>query len=165
MVPISDGGDAGGLAPVCACGEKAAGLPRRRPTYLVVDDEPLIRWSLVRVLEARGLEARSVASAELALALLQEWPVDYLISDIHLPGMDGLELVHRCQRLRRRPGIILVIGSVAPPLPSDLDRLGVLGVIEKPFILDSLAPILDSVLQQPGRAGAGNAGGGGRASP
>lgn len=123
-------------------------------TCLVVDDEPLICWSLVRFLEARGLEARSVGSAELALALLQERPVDLLISDIRLPGMNGLELVNRCQGLPRRPGIILVTGSKAPPLPAGLDRLGVLGVIEKPFILDSLAQLLAGVLRPSGNAGA-----------
>lgn len=40
-------------------------------TCLVVDDEPLIRWSLARFLEARGFRARSVGSEGLALALLR----------------------------------------------------------------------------------------------
>jgi DNA-binding NtrC family response regulator len=124
------------------------------PRCLVVDDETLICWSLVRFLEARGLEARSVATAELALALLREWPVDYLISDIRLPGMDGLELVNRCQTLRHRPGIILITGSGTPSFAANLPHLGVLGVIEKPFIFDSIARLLSGVLQQPGNAGA-----------
>ena len=118
--------------------------PVHSATCLVVDDEPLIRWSLVRFLEARGLEARSVASGELALALLREWPVDLLITDVRLPGMDGLELAKRCQDLRAHQLVILVTGSGSPPLPPDLNPLGVLGVIEKPFILDSLAHLLAS---------------------
>lgn len=121
--------------------------PPRNPRCLVVDDEPLIRWSVVRFLEARGLEARSVGSGELAVALLQEWPVDFLLTDVHLPGMDGLELINRCQGLRPRPGIILVTGSGIPPLPPDLDRLGILGVVEKPRVLDSLAPLLAGILR------------------
>jgi CheY-like chemotaxis protein len=68
--------------------------------------------------------------------------------------MNGLELVNRCQSLRRRPSIILVTGSNAPSLPTDLDRLGVLGVIEKPSSLESLARLLTGILQHPGRAGA-----------
>ena len=113
-------------------------------TCLVVDDEPLICWSLVRFLEARGFRARSVGSGELALALLREWPVDLLITDVRLPGMDGLELARRCQDVRAHQLVILVTGSAFPRLPTDLDRLGVLGVIEKPFILDALAHLLAS---------------------
>lgn len=128
--------------------------PGRHQRCLVVDDDPLLRWSLVRFLEARGLEARSVESGKLALALLQEWPVDFLITDACLSGMDELELVKRCQGLRRRPGIILLTEGEAPPPPRDLDEFGVLGVIEKPLILDSLARLLAGIQKKAGSAAA-----------
>lgn len=121
---------------------------------LVVDEDFLVRWSVVRFLETRCREARSAGSGELALALLREWPVDFLITDVRLPGMDGLELASRCRGLRHRPGIILTRESKTPPLPIDLGPLGILGVIEKPFILESLARLLTDILQHPGRAGA-----------
>ena len=119
---------------------------------LVVDEDPLVRWSLVRFLEAHCREARSVASGELALALLPEWPVDILITATCLSGMDGLELVSRCQGLRRRPGIILLSGGEAPPPSGGLGHLGVLAVIEKPLIHDALARLLSGNLKQSGAA-------------
>jgi CheY-like chemotaxis protein len=76
--------------------------------------------------------------------------VDLLITDVRLPGIDGLELASRCQVLRRRPGIIFVTGSQTPSLPDDLDRLNILGVIEKPLVLNSLAPLLATILRQQG---------------
>lgn len=128
--------------------------PQRQPRCLVVDDDALLRWSLVRFLEAQGLEARSVESGKLALALLQEWPVDVLITAAHLSGMDELELVKGCQGFHPRPGIILLTGGEAPSLPKDLDHLGVLGVIEKPLILESLARLLAGILKKTGSAAA-----------
>lgn len=119
---------------------------------LVVDEDPLVRWSLVRFLEAHCREARSVASGKLALALLPEWPVDILITATCLSGMDGLELVSRCQGLCRRPGIILLSGGEAPPPSGDLGQLGVLGVIEKPLIHDALAQLLSGILKKSGAA-------------
>ncbi|MEK7205313.1 MAG: response regulator [candidate division NC10 bacterium] len=119
-----------------------------------MDDDPLLRWSLVRFLEARGLEARSVESGKLALALLQEWPVDILITATRLSGMEGLELISRCQGFPCRPAIILLSEGEAPPSPRDLGRLGVLGVIEKPLILDSLARLLAGILKKTGSAAA-----------
>lgn len=128
--------------------------PERHLRCLVVDDDPLVRWSLVRFLEARGLEARSVGSGDLALALLQEWPVDLLIITAHLSGVDELELVKGSQGLRPRPGIILLTEGKAPPLPRNLDDLGVLGVLEKPLILDSLARLLAGIPKKAGSAAA-----------
>ncbi len=122
--------------------------PERQPRCLVVDDDPLVRWSIVRFLEARGLEACSVESGELAMALLQEWPVDILITATRLSGMEGLELISRCQGFPCRPAIILLSEGEAPPSPRDLGRLGVLGVIEKPLILDSLARLLAGILKR-----------------
>lgn len=126
--------------------------PEEQQRCLVVDADPLLRWSLVRFLEARGLEARSAESGELALAILQEWPVDLLIADTCLPGMDGLALVHRCQGLRDRPRIMLLSGSEGEPLPDDLSRLGVISVIEKPLIIEALTRVLADVLQPRGGA-------------
>ena len=128
--------------------------PERHLRCLVVEDDPLLRWSLVRFLEARGLEARSVGSGELALALLQEWPVDLLIIAAHLSGMDELEFVKGWQGLRPRPGIILLTEGKASSLPRELADLGVLGVLEKPLILDSLARLLAGISKKAGSAAA-----------
>jgi len=119
---------------------------------LVVDEDSLTRGALVHFLEMRCRDARSVGTGELALALLQEWPVDLLITDIRLPGMDGLELATRCQNLRHRPGIILMIAKEAPPLGPRVKPLGVIGVIEKPLNLDSLATLMTGVQPHRGRA-------------
>ncbi len=122
--------------------------PERCPRCLVVDDDPLVRWTVVRFLQTRCLDARSIKSGELAIVLLNEWPVDFLIADSHLPGMDGVELAKRCQNMNCRPAIILLTGGQPPLPPRELDRLGVIGVIEKPLILDPLARLLAGVAQK-----------------
>jgi DNA-binding NtrC family response regulator len=110
---------------------------------LVVSNHRLIRWSLVEFLEARGLEARSTPSRDLAAALLQERPVDLLIADPSEPGTS--ELLMRSQNLPRRPQIILLVDDTSVPPAIKPEQLGVLGVIEKPFLLDSLGRLLDSI--------------------
>ena len=114
---------------------------------LVVSDNRLIRWSLVEFLEARGLEARSTPSRELAVTLLQERPVDLLIAD---PGESGTaELLMRSQDLPRRPQIILLVGDMSATPPIKPDQLGVLGVIEKPFMLAALGQLLGRIMERP----------------
>ena len=118
---------------------------------LVLDKDPWVRWSLVRFLDAHCRDARSVASGELALALLREWPVDLVIADVRSGGGEW-DLVDHCQSLRPRPRIVLLTAAESQPLPTDLERLGVVGVIEKPFVIPRLAQMLASLLPNPGPA-------------
>ena len=64
---------------------------------LIVDDEPIIVQGLVSVLSESGLDIDlySAYSGEEALALLSETRMDIVISDVHMPGMDGLQLMSR----------------------------------------------------------------------
>jgi CheY-like chemotaxis protein len=124
--------------------------PERCGRCLVVDEDPLVRWSVVRFLETRCQEARSVASGELALALLREWPVDLVVADTSQSGMEESPLVRCCQRLQPRPRIVLLSASAGQRRGTDLESLGILGVIEKPFILDRLGSILFSATGQAG---------------
>ena len=83
-----------GAAPV-------AGLARR---VLVVDDEELVRETLVASLEDAGFAVLAVGNGAEALALLEaEEPVDVLVSDLSMPGMDGLALIREAHV--RRPGL------------------------------------------------------------
>lgn len=113
---------------------------------LVVSNHRLIRWSLVEFLEARGLEARSTPSRDLAAALLQERPVDLLIADPSEPGTS--ELLMRSQNLPRRPQIILLADDRSLPPSIKPEQLGVIGMIEMPFIFDTLAGLLAGVAQK-----------------
>jgi DNA-binding NtrC family response regulator len=116
----------------------------------VVDDDPLVRWCLVRFLETRCVEARSAGSQEVALALLQEWPVDLLIADTSQSGIEESALVKRCQSLRPRPQIVLLTAGSIQLRPTDPECLGIVGIIEKPLILDRLVPILADVVRLAG---------------
>ena len=115
-------------------------------TCLVVSDHRLIRWSLVEFLMARGLEACSTLSKDLAVALLQVRPFDLLIVDPSEPGTS--ELLMRSQNLPRRPQIILLVDDASVPPPITPDQPGVLGVIDKPFLLHSLRHLLDRIGHQ-----------------
>jgi len=118
---------------------------------LVLDKDPWVRWSLVRFLDRHCREARSVASGELALALLREWPVDLLIADVRSGGGEW-GFVDHCQSLSPRPRIILLTAAESRPLPADLEQLGVVGMIEKPFVIPRLAQVLADLFSKPGAA-------------
>lgn len=62
---------------------------------LVVEDTPDVRELIATVLHAAGAEVTTVASAAEAMDTIQAQPPDVLLCDLHMPGADGFELIHR----------------------------------------------------------------------
>jgi DNA-binding NtrC family response regulator len=77
---------------------------------LVVEDEAYVRDSLVAVLRAKGFEAEPAASAAEAVALVAKAPVDLVLSDLRMPGTDGLELLRRLQAVSPETPVIILTG-------------------------------------------------------
>src|SRR5262245_65706068 len=67
---------------------------------LVIDDEPQIGPMLHRTLGSVGLEVESFVDPEAGLARLRERPFDVLVTDLRMPGIDGLEVLGRARAIR-----------------------------------------------------------------
>jgi DNA-binding NtrC family response regulator len=117
----------------------------RRQTVLIVDDEPDISGSLKTLIEgAIDVEVVCAGSGEAALRILDTSPVDLIISDFKMPGMDGLEFLHRAQQSTPRTPRMLM--TAFPDLDLALRAINeeaVRNVLVKPFDIDV---VLDNVL-------------------
>lgn len=104
------------------------------PTCLVVDDEPAILRLVVLVLEDLGYETLAAPDAETAAGILAFRRPDLIITDIRLPGADGLELTRRVKGsppLESTP--VLLISAYGEPSSHEGD-----GFLAKPFDIDGL---------------------------
>ena len=112
-------------------GEQAG--PPQSLRLLVVDGEPLIRWSLAAALEERGHRVIVAADREGALRALGAGPVDVILLDCHLADSANLELL---RIIRGRTPQTPVVGMTAFPSRDLRRRAGELGaacLLEKPF--------------------------------
>jgi len=91
------------------------------PTLLIVDDEPEILKSLCRLLAREPYNVRTAPNGASALELLQTQRVDVLLSDIDMPGMDGLELISLVRA--RHPEIVRMLLTGDASLDSALDAI------------------------------------------
>jgi CheY-like chemotaxis protein len=138
-------------------GELAAGAAR--PTVLVVDDEPLIRTSVLRVLKDAQYNVLEADCAERALALLKSRPVpiSLLLSDVGLPGVSGAELVRQTHQLLPELPTLLMSASAKRALVAD----GVLEdntyLLQKPFSIADLLAKVEELLTLPVRRMTGRA--------
>ena len=122
---------------------------------LVVDDDVAIGKVLVALLRQRGLEATHVPSAEEAMRELDVRPYDVVLSDIRMPGMDGMSLLDHIGA--RFPGLPVVLvtahGSVA--LAVEAMKRGAADFVQKPFDKDEIGFVVEKALASSRRARVG----------
>ncbi len=115
---------------------------------LVVDDDENVRDPLCEYLQRAGFDVSSAASGEEGLDVATELPPEVVISDIGMPGMDGLEL---CRELRRRAPevpVILMSGWATGVNPADARRAGAGALLAKPFAMNQVTELLNRVLER-----------------
>lgn len=115
---------------------------------LIVEDEETLRSSLRRVFLKDGYEVSVVNSAEAALDALGENIYDIVISDIILPGIDGIELLKRIRE--RLPGQIVIIVTAYASLETAVEalRAGAYDYVVKPIIHEEIKQIVKNALTQ-----------------
>ena len=105
---------------------------------LLVEDDAAIRTILERGLGRQGLVVTTAADASLALDILQTGTAfDILVSDVMMPGIDGVELASRALQMRPGISVVLMSGFAEPPLHRAADAQGV-RFLAKPFALADL---------------------------
>ena len=118
----------------------------RRPTILVVEDEKNTREGLERALR-HNYEILLADSAERALQMLEETPADIILSDLRLPGMDGLTLIKRALAHDSQPVCILLTAYGSIESAVEAMKAGAYDFLTKPVNLDQLELILQRALR------------------
>ena len=113
------------------------GIPRRalttRPRILVVDDEETIRELLSRTLAIAEYEVDMVPDGQTAVDRLRIYPYDLLITDLRMPGVDGLTVIREARRYKADIPVIIVTGYSTEASAIEAINLGVQGYLTKPF--------------------------------
>jgi two-component system response regulator FixJ len=116
----------------------------------VIDDDPAMRDSLDFLLGTAGFNVRLFDSAQ---AFLQELPgmeAGCVVTDIRMPGIDGIELLrqlHSAASVRKLP-VIIMTGHGDVPLAVEAMKLGALDFLEKPFEDERLVGMIETALSQ-----------------
>lgn len=115
-----------------------------RLRVLVVEDEPLIRWSITETLECMGHTVIEAGDAESAIRTLGEMPqpVDVVLLDYRLPDSNDLNLLATIRRLTPHSAVVMMTAYGTPDVTRGALELGAYGVVDKPFDMDDLVPML-----------------------
>ncbi|MCS3893353.1 PAS domain S-box-containing protein [Bradyrhizobium japonicum USDA 38] len=114
-------------------------------TVLLVEDDDLIRFTTAEMLSDIGCKVKEASTAKEALKILDEHPVDILLTDVGLPGISGLELAREV--CARRPQLCLVLATGDGGLRSEAERLDAILVV-KPYTPKSLRQGLEQAINK-----------------
>jgi len=115
---------------------------------LLIDDEEEMRRSTAQALELSGLDVATFSSTERVLELVGYAFAGVVVSDIRMPGMDGMTLLQRIREVDHEVPVILVTGHADVQLAVSAMRAGVYDFIEKPFAAQHLAGIARRAMER-----------------
>lgn len=117
--------------------QQAASVHMDKPTVLIVDDQSMIRLLMKEVFETADIQVFDAENGYEALTLLVEQKIDFLLTDMKMPGMDGIEMLRRlressdCMNADVKCAFISAYSD--PAKREEAERLGALTFFAKPF--------------------------------
>ncbi len=114
----------------------------------VVDDDNVIRDGLRRILEGAGYQVETFARGQLAIDRMAKKTFDLVLSDLKMPGLNGIEVLKEIRALQPEVPIIIITGYGTVETAVDAMKKGAVDYIAKPFTPDQLLAKLTLALEQ-----------------
>lgn len=121
---------------------------RKQARILVVDDDPDMRESLCMLLEVKGHQTAQARDGSEGLARFREGGFDLVISDFHMVGMNGLEMVKLIKALNPDVPVIMASGEAHQEEREHMRAAGAMAVLVKPFEMDDLESAIIKALER-----------------
>ncbi len=115
---------------------------------LVIDDEKIIRDGCQKVLVKEGWEVKTASSGAEGLQILQEGPCDLLLLDLKMPGLSGMEVLHRVRELYPQMLVVVITGYATVESAVEAMKAGAYDFISKPFLPDQLRIVVRRALEK-----------------
>jgi len=132
-----------------ASNEEPVNLARGTETVLIVEDEPLVRRTVVHILFEQGYKVLEAANGEEALRVVHAYTdkvIDLLFTDVVMPQMGGIELAERLKSTRPDTKILLTSGYANQVAPQNGQLAGDIPFLQKPFMPADLVRKVQEVL-------------------
>jgi two-component system response regulator (stage 0 sporulation protein F) len=117
-----------------------------KQVILIVDDEEGLREGLSKLLEDEGYVVFSAESAERALEILGQSHIDLVLTDMRMPGMNGIELLKKIRERYGNVGVIILTGYGQIETYIEAMNFGAIEYVSKPFKVNELKFIVNKVL-------------------
>src|SRR5215470_1444574 len=121
--------------------------PGTKATILIAEDEPDIRNSLVEVLCEEGYQATAVPDGDAALQAIDAGEFDLIISDLRMPGADGLEILRHAREVTPQALVLLMTAHATVETAIEALRRGAQDYLLKPLIFEDVLHKIEYLLR------------------
>lgn len=116
-----------------------------KPRVLVIDDEDIIREAARRILE--GYEVATAENGKEGLREMRKRPFDLVLTDLKMPGMDGIEVLKSAKEVSPEAEVIIITGYGTVKTAVEALQHGAYDYIEKPFTPEALLNVIERCLE------------------
>ena len=113
---------------------------------LIIDDEEIVRRTLQRYIEHRGDTPYLAENGRVGLKLLQEQSIDLIITDVRMPDIDGMEVLHQVRDHHAEIPVIIVTAYADTDTAIQAVNEGAFAFLQKPILPNALNTRIDEVL-------------------
>lgn len=121
-------------------------MEKRKKRIFFVDDEPQVRKIVQRTIEQYGYDVVCFKDGQSCLDELSVGDCDLLITDVNMPGLDGIELLGKVKKIRPLLDVLIVTGYGDIPMAVRAVKNGAYDFLEKPLDRDRLIPVIRNIL-------------------
>jgi two-component system response regulator HydG len=114
-----------------------------KPVVLVVDDDPGVRYTLRELLEEAEMQVAEAGDGREALDWLAEQHADLVISDLAMPGLDGMGLLRELAAMPGAPRVIVITAHGSERAAVEAMKLGAFDYFAKPFDIDAIMQVIE----------------------
>jgi DNA-binding NtrC family response regulator len=115
---------------------------RRKTTILVLDDEPIVLKRLRPALEKAGYEVEVFSRSSEAMARVMDKNFDIVITDLKMPGLDGMQFLTMVKQGSPKTEVIVITGFATMETAKESFQMGVFDFLAKPFKLAEIQEIV-----------------------
>jgi DNA-binding NtrC family response regulator len=123
-------------------------MPDDHFEVLVVDDDPSIRKRCVQLLHRKGFRVEGISSGEVALSIVRSRSIGLVVTDIRMPGLNGLTLLEKIKEIDPRTEVIMITGYGTVESAVSAIKLGAYDYLTKPFDMDKLLKVVGNVSEK-----------------
>lgn len=124
----------------------------RQYTILVVEDDQDLLDIMSEIFQTAGAKVLTAKNGKLALDIVNVQRIDFVVSDIQMPVLDGIQLLKKIRAMNPKVPIVLLATGQAQIEEHDALNMGAVGIIRKPFTFEALLEAVQKVLETNAKA-------------
>jgi DNA-binding NtrC family response regulator len=121
---------------------------KKPASLLIVEDEEKMRELLQKILTTDGYRVKTASNGSEALAMIEETPFDIVLSDVKMPGLNGIELLKAVKKITAETYVVIMTAFGTIDSAVEAMKQGAFDYVSKPFKMDEIRILMNKIMEE-----------------